>query len=368
MKHFDFFPKVIIFLLISFIALSCEKDQQEQPDYNLVDSDLKVDLNGCPMVTDLIAGQHYDVGDIIITNDQANIYVTYLMNEPGWYLKATHMHVAETVSGIPQNRKGNPKVGHFEYQMEHNMALEYTITVPHSYASGTDIVIAAHAVVDYDHMSGINNSLPATSGYHIEVTGGGSYFNSVVSNGGDLTGEYYGWCIDAGHVIYPTQPYLVNVYSSTGDLTTLTQVDHPENLDKVNWLINQGFIGQPSTCCDAFTYMDIQHAIWNIVDDFPPTYPGNPDKLEELVSKAFKFGEGYEPGCDDIMAVVMEPYKSLSPYNLPDIAQVTIIEVAVSEYMEGCDSNYGEETAWGLGDPFSGNSWAMYMNYTLCEF
>lgn len=367
MKQLDFIPKVTVFFFIALLALSCEKDQQEQLSYNQVDPELKLDVNGCQVVTDLIAGKQYDVGDIIITNDLENIYVTYLMNEPGWYLKETQMHVAGDVSGIPQTRRGNPKVGNFDYQMEHDMAYEYTYTVPLEWAAGTDIVVAAHAVVDYDHMNGINNSLPATSGYRIEVTGGGSYFNSVVSNGGSLTGEYYGWCIDAGHVIYPQQPYLVNVYSSTGDLTGLGQVDHPENLDKVNWLLNQNFIGQESSCCGPFTYMDIQHAIWNIVDDLPPSYPGNPDKLEELVSKAFKFGEGFEPECDDIMAVVMEPYKSLSQFGLPDIAQVTIIEVAVSDYMEGCDQNYGEETAWGFGDPFSGNSWAMYINFTVCD-
>lgn len=368
MKYFDFTSKAILIVLLSFFTLSCEKEQADQVAPLNSDASFKAELNGCPMVTDLIAGQHIDVGDIIITNDQANIYVTYLMNEQGWYLKETHMHVALELSGIPQTNKGNPKIGKFEYKREHNMATEYTYTVPYSWAAGTGIVIAAHAVVDYDFMSGMNNSLPATAGYQIEVTGLASYFNSVVSNGGSLTGEYNGWCIDAGHAIYPTQPYLVNVYSSTGDLSGLAQVDHPENLDKVNWLINQELVGQASTCCGNFTYMDIQHAIWNLVDDNPPNYPGQAEKLEELLIMAYTYGEGYVPGCDDIMAVVMEPYKSLSQFNLPDIAQVTIIEVAVSDYMGGCNNNYGEETAWGMGLPFGGNSWAMYMNYTICEY
>lgn len=367
MKNPDFLSKAILIVLLSVFAVSCEKDEVQQDIGSQPEIAYKLNDSGCPHVTDLIAGQHIDVGDIIISNDQANIYVTYLINEPGWYMKLSHMHIAEDVSGIPQTHKGNPKVGKFDYQMEHNHATEYTISVPYSWSAGTNIVVAAHAVVDYDASTG---TLPPTSNLQLQVATTPSYFTTVISQGGALDGEYNGWCIDAGHNIFLYEPYAVNVYSSTGDLSGLGQVDHPEHLDKVNWLINQDFVGQMSTYAGTeFIPMDIQYAIWSLVDDNPPTYPNYPPywdplRLEELLYMAYTYGEGFVPDCGDKMAVVLESYKSLSG-NRPDIAQVTIIEVAVSEFVN-CD--YGEETAWGMGNPFSGNSWAMYMPYTLCAY
>ena len=43
---------------------------------------------------DLIAGQHMDVGEIQVTNDDGWLYVTYLVDVEGWCLTETHLHVA----------------------------------------------------------------------------------------------------------------------------------------------------------------------------------------------------------------------------------------------------------------------------------
>jgi hypothetical protein len=59
--------------------------------------------------------------------------------------------------------------------------------------------------------------------------------------------------------------YCAVVFSSFEDLTGLDDTRW-ENLDMVNWILNQGFVGQSSpgnygTC----TYGDIQRAIWTLV-------------------------------------------------------------------------------------------------------
>jgi hypothetical protein len=48
-----------------------------------------------PFVTDLIAGQHMDVGDVNVWNDGTNLYVTYEIAEPDWVITETHLYVGK---------------------------------------------------------------------------------------------------------------------------------------------------------------------------------------------------------------------------------------------------------------------------------
>ncbi|MBA1340533.1 MAG: hypothetical protein C5S40_00095 [ANME-2 cluster archaeon] len=205
-------------------------------------------------------------------------------------------------------------------------------------------------------MGAVTNVLPPDANLFLDYPSHNSYFISIVTEGGILNNTYDGWCIDYGHVIYLFKPYDVIVYSSYGDLTNLGNVDYSEDLDKVNWIINQDFVGQQSSSLGAYTRMDVQRAIWLLVDEFPPS--GNWPNVIEIYDLALEYGEGYVPQCDEVMAVILEP---------TDQAQVTIIEIPVADLVEGCDNGYGEETAWAAGLPFPGNSWAMYFNYTICE-
>lgn len=53
-----------------------------------------------PFVTDLLAGQHNDVGNVEIWNDGTNLYVKYELDEDavdeGWYITETHLYVGKT--------------------------------------------------------------------------------------------------------------------------------------------------------------------------------------------------------------------------------------------------------------------------------
>ena len=66
----------------------------------------------CVPTFDLIAGggnvkSAIDVGDVTVTNDCTNLYVTY-RTTPGWCITETHLHVAGSEVDIPQTKKGNP--------------------------------------------------------------------------------------------------------------------------------------------------------------------------------------------------------------------------------------------------------------------
>ena len=104
-----------------------------------------------PLTVDLIAGngsgEGFDVGNVTVTNNATHIVVEFTTIE-GWLLNETHLHIAnESVEGIPQTKKGNPRPGQFDYSEEHEPVDEYTYVIPLDGLSG-EVYIAAHAAVD----------------------------------------------------------------------------------------------------------------------------------------------------------------------------------------------------------------------------
>jgi hypothetical protein len=110
--------------------------------------------NGCvAKVQTLIAGQTANAGNVTITNDATNIYVTYTTNS-SYRLKATHIYVG-VCQNIPLNNAGNPIVGNFPQQSTHNGIFTYTYTFPiASIGLGNCGCVAAHAVVEKISESG----------------------------------------------------------------------------------------------------------------------------------------------------------------------------------------------------------------------
>jgi hypothetical protein len=98
-----------------------------------------------PFITDLIAGQHTDVGDIKIWNDADFVYIQYETVQP-YCLMETHLQVAPQLSDIPQ-ANGNPIPGQFDYKTKHDCVTTFLYTVPLS-GSSCGLYIAAHAVIN----------------------------------------------------------------------------------------------------------------------------------------------------------------------------------------------------------------------------
>ncbi|MHA2248461.1 MAG: vWA domain-containing protein [Candidatus Hodarchaeales archaeon] len=109
-------------------------------------------INVHPFVTDLIAGggnpkSAIDVGDVTIWNDEGFLYIVYETTND-WYITETHLHVADSLEGIPQTKKYNPIPGHFTYQIYHDPSVQtYMYVIPWTWDPGTTLYIAAHAVV-----------------------------------------------------------------------------------------------------------------------------------------------------------------------------------------------------------------------------
>lgn len=125
-----------------------------------------------PFVTDLIAGQYIDVGDIEVWDDGTTLYVTYIIDDP-WVMTESHLHIGYTLADFPLNKYGNPQVGLFDYQMEHDPPVTtYTYEIPYD----GETLIATHAVVwDYScYNTGIVYGIQRSTGkvWGIDVIGG----------------------------------------------------------------------------------------------------------------------------------------------------------------------------------------------------
>lgn len=97
-----------------------------------------------PFTTDLIAGQTIDVGDVLVWNDDAYLYVKYVIADSDWCLAETHLQVAEEFEMIPQ-KNGNPIPGLFDFKAEHECITEFTYQIPLDWETDTELYIAAHS-------------------------------------------------------------------------------------------------------------------------------------------------------------------------------------------------------------------------------
>jgi hypothetical protein len=159
--------------------------------------------------------------------------------------------------------------------------------------------------------------------------GGDSYFNTTLSNAGGIDGTYDGWCVDVDHGISPGNNYSrVNVYSSYDPNLPALQ-DHPDKLPLVNYIINQDY---PD---NGYTFGDVQRAIWTLIDNRVSTSglrTWSQDRVNEILADAQANGQGYIPGCNDDVAIIVQPVSRSGETE----AQITIVEIPVSVYAPSC--------------------------------
>jgi hypothetical protein len=331
-----------------------------------------------PYVTELLAGQNVDVGEVQVWNDGESLYVKYLIDadltpaEPSddgvpTLIYQTHLSVAAWLAGIPQTKKGNPVVGQFDYSTVHDPGVaEFTYEIPLADVDGgvgEHLFIAAHAVVQkLGGLEGLELALPGQVVLNVTYPGTGfgepSYFDASLAGGTILDGAYDSYCVDTDNTISSGSDYTADVYSSYDEALPGDLVEFPENLDLINWIINQGFVGQTSSGGPGtYTFSDVQRAIWTLIDDQVSTaglQSWSQERVDEIVAAAQANGEGYEPGCGDQVAVILAP---------TDGSQVIIAQVTFAAVEVPCEEI--SETAWAEGMSFDGSSWAMYFAYIV---
>lgn len=137
--------------------LSCSQDNTAPTDdptlkvnFFITEDDRSGDVNpksGTDICTEinLIAGQNYDAGSVIVTEDETYLFITYT-TEGNWQIDATHMF-AGVCEDIPQTRSGNPQVGVFDYSTEHTAGVTEVVYAIEKEFFDECFCVAAHAEV-----------------------------------------------------------------------------------------------------------------------------------------------------------------------------------------------------------------------------
>jgi hypothetical protein len=306
------------------------------------------------------------------------MYVKYVINDSSWCLRETNLAVECSKWLIPQ-LFFHPLPEKFEFQDELDCATEQMYTIPLHWSSRTKcLYIAAHAVVgsicgyEDPDLALFAGTLPAeaTMTTNVPYLDGPAYLPAIdVADAADLlTGTYDGWCLSTSLGVDAGVQHNANVFSSYATLPD-GLVDFPGNLDKINWILNQQFVGKPAPeeCSSLpgglpdYTYGSVQRAIWTLIDDENSTLslgPYSRCQVAEILDSAEEYGLFYEPGCKEFVGVVLQPFDG---QGLP--AQPVIIPVPLPCEPKICC----EQTAWGAGKHFKKcrANGAMYFKYCI---
>jgi hypothetical protein len=310
--------------------------------------ELSADQTQCEVP--LVAGQFTEVGMVYVnleaTGDEPA--VTLEITDPAWVITESHLYL-----GTEPPAKSAP--GSFPF-MHAGLGTQLDEYYGYEVATALDddgcLYVAVHAVVEktcdeFAYLNEFAYSLPES--VKMSIQGGDDvYFSTTIIAGGtpSLDGTLTGWCIDSENIIYTGTEYSAQVYSSYEDLLAahpnFDQVDKPENLPLVNYIINTYEVPAYSEC-------DIQWAIWKVIDDGPhsPCDGSNEIVAQMIADDAIENGQGFVPGCDDKVAVILVPTATGTQVT---IAQVTIAESNALSCNPDVICEESEETAWGLAD------------------
>lgn len=143
LKHIPLLMAVIIAIFMG----SCQKEplspSSEINNTRNINRPILPSYCGNVTVTELIAGQIDNVGQVIVSNNGETLYVTYKTNEE-WTINEMHLYVGD-FRLLPRTESGNPIPGQFPYIKKLNDSeMEYTFAIP-LVEVGNCFAVAAHA-------------------------------------------------------------------------------------------------------------------------------------------------------------------------------------------------------------------------------
>ena len=151
--------KTILLIFVAMLAVtwSCQKEEAADKLVNEIENVLKAEeFEGtipvnCGYLADCFtAGQHIDVGQFIIANDEGNLYIKYDAEEP-WLVFEVQFIVVDDLADVP-NARGNPIPGEFPYKFDYYtdgvQSAAFVLSLDElGYEIGDKIYVVAHAVV-----------------------------------------------------------------------------------------------------------------------------------------------------------------------------------------------------------------------------
>jgi len=111
-KNIRFFAIIVTTLIISGLFISCEKEasfDNNQPVTILKSQQSAILLQSSQVQFNLMAGQHHDAGDIVISFDDEMLYITFQMQND-WQMGEIQLWAGLSLSEMSQTRNGNPQL------------------------------------------------------------------------------------------------------------------------------------------------------------------------------------------------------------------------------------------------------------------
>ncbi len=353
--------KHILFSILIFTALimaACDKDDDARPEPEV-------------HTVSLIAEENMEVGSISVSFEGDMLFVKYTA-KMGMVINETYLHVwepkgpqgAEYFHGFPfVGNTSEPDMERFAHKSknDNSMTVKYEIPIENDPELGF-FAIAAHAVVTsgMEVLENFADKLPANATLKVltewdqpEIRP--SYFTEVTikNTDGFLDGKYHGWCAQADVEISRNNWYDADLFSSLEDLDDVIGLNYPENINKVNWILNQEFVGEKlkgeGVDLGIATYGDVQYAIWDLVSTLPPVIESrhDMDRVNEIVRRATLHAD-FIPEYGGVFSII---------FSIEE-AQDVLIKYPVPYYEK--------ESAWGQGEYFAEQeNRAMFFEFEL---
>jgi len=254
--------------------------------FNVLDNDMDMDSDVLSVLSIADADEMAFVGESLTLDSGAVV----TLNADG------------TVSYDGSSAHGDLFVG----QMAQEETITYTVTDGNGGTGSSTLDITACGTASSLQM--ICDSLPAQ--LDLSIAFDGVDFQITVEDDASTTADdglasavWSGACIDiVGELILDTD-LTVNVYGICDDIPE-GLIQNPENLDLINWILNEEFVGEAALDGSSeYNIYDVQEAVW-LLSDGTST---NNALANEIVALAQENGEGFTAGEGDLVAVVFDP-------------------------------------------------------------
>ncbi|MBU2958958.1 SdrD B-like domain-containing protein [Paracoccus sp. 1_MG-2023] len=163
----------------------------------------------------------------------------------------------------------------------------------------------------------IKDSLPSIGSLVLTRDGalGGDFYGVTLSGTGDdrFDGKFFDitYCVSAYEPINPNVAVPYNMYLADAASVPTGIVANPQNLDVVNWILNQDFqeMDNGDGTGQTYTEAEIQGAIWGLTDDivFVSSSLGTNANAQEIYDMALASGEGFVAGEGDVVGLLLDP-------------------------------------------------------------
>lgn len=133
----------------------------------------------------LLAVNGSPMGTVHIWNDSANVYVDCSVNElmigDGWTLAGIKMHAGESLSDFPLTKKGNPKVGKFNYKADNSPGILPFVIPINGEVGEAGMLISVQAELSLNTEAGILDESAWIEGVRFREKGSpATYFNYAI--------------------------------------------------------------------------------------------------------------------------------------------------------------------------------------------